>query len=277
MAERSADTFMAQRLAAVGLSGLCVAVISGLAVSCASSPRLEARRAPLGPPVFLSGPVAVLFTNLDGFGAHALMETRLFPNQVETVSGELLGRGNKLLFVPDSGGPGGKRAGAGKDTFIWDVSESRGYVLDEPLQAYAPTTSGVQCTNIVTRPIAEHSGPEKIDGHHCEQQEVVAESNDGSAATFRVWRAADLKGFPVRIHWKTNAALPRLSFSNIRLQMPAAELFLPPDGFTQYASVESMMSELAARQQNLKHATPRSPGENERAGGRESGPYKGSR
>jgi hypothetical protein len=266
-----------RRLAGIGLSGLWVAAVAALAVSCASSRRIEGRRGLPKPPVFLSGPAAVLFTNVDEFGAHVLMETRFSPNHVEVVSGELLGRGNKLLFVPESAGSAGKYARAGGDTFIWDVTEGSGYVLNEALQGYAPTTSNVRHTNIVTRSITDHSGAENIAGHRCEQQEAIVESSDGSVAAFRVWRAAELKGFPVRINSTTNTSLSSISLSRIRLQRPANALFQPPDGFTKYGSVEAMMSELTARQQNVVHGAPRATGETERVSGREGGQYRGGR
>jgi hypothetical protein len=54
-------------------------------------------------------------------------------------------------------------------------------------------------------------------------------------------------------------------------------LFQPPDGFTKYGSVEAMMSELTARQQNVVHGAPRATGETERVSGREGGQYRGGR
>ncbi len=260
----------------MGLSGLCLMVTAVLAGGCASSPRIERRAVAPKPPPFLSGPVSVLLTNVDGFGAHVVMETRVFADRVETVSGKLLGRGNKLLFAPESHVSAGKSRGGGDASFIWDVAENSGYVLNEPLQGYAPMISNVRFTNLVVRPRMVHSAPEKVEGHSCEQEEVVVTSSDGSVVTFRVWRAADLKGFPVRINLATNSTPPTLSFSQIHLETPADKLFLPPDGFAKYDSVETMLNELAARQQFLKHGKPQQgTGETQRVGGREGSRYKG--
>jgi hypothetical protein len=57
---------------------------------------------------------------------------------------------------------------------------------------------------------------------------------------------------PVRIKCSVNGTPHTLTLSKIRLESPPDDLFLPPSDFTKYASAETMMNELVARQQNLK-------------------------
>src|SRR5205814_8437746 len=60
-------------------------------------------------------------------------------------------------------------------------------------------------------------------------QEAIVTSSDGVAAVLQVWRAADLKGFPLQISSAAGPATISLSFSKIRLEVPPSDLFLPPD------------------------------------------------
>ncbi len=199
------------------------------------------------PPPFLNGPVALLFTNLDGFGAHLVMETGASSKKAGAVSGDLLGRGGKLLFVPDSKGSGRKGPAGGGVSFIWDVAMNSGYILSEALQAYAPVASTNQFTQTSAQADVHGAKSERIEGHTCEEQRLVVVSSDGASVSFRVWRAADLRGFPLRITLVTDSRPFSLHFSKVRLEVPQSGLFLPPDGFTKYESAETMMNELYLR------------------------------
>ena len=217
---------------------------------------------PPEPPVFLSGPMALLLTNADGFRARVTLETRSSSNRLaalpgrrsglEVLAGELLGRGSKLLFTSGAGGSGGKGAGAGANTFIWDVAQNRGFILSEPLQGYAPISSSARFTNLVLKTRPDNSTPRKVAGQRCDPQEAIVTSSDGVAAVFQVWRAADLKGLPLQISSAAGPATISLSFSKIRLEVPPSDVFLPPDSFTKYDNPEAMMTELAARQQDIR-------------------------
>jgi len=227
------------------------------------------------PPPFVSGPVALLLTNVEGFAGSVVMETRFSSNKVRSRSGELLGRGGKLLFVPEGSASGRRGARAGGFSFVWDVGKNSGYLLSEAMQAYAPIPSGVRFTNIVAKPAASPSPSERIEGHPCERQETVVFSSDGATVELHTWRAADLKGFPVRINWATNSTSCAISFSRLQLQSPPGELFQPPDGFTKYESAEVLMNELLLRQRSGRRGSPGGPGGPEHEGGREGHPPRG--
>ena len=203
------------------------------------------------PPAFLTGPAAMLLTQADGYSAHVIMSTGAPLPAGQSAAGELRERAGKLVFAPARGQGKSFRGGF---SFIWDVAQGRGYVLSEALQSYAPVTANVTPTNLVN--LAVSTMAELIDAHPCQQEQATVAMSDGSSAGFRVWRAADLKRFPMRISSAASTTPFTLNFSRIRLESPPAELFAPPDGFTRYESAEAMMTELVVRQHNLKGASP---------------------
>ena len=66
------------------------------------------------------------------------------------------------------------------------------------------------------------------------------------------WRADDLNRFPVRVRLESGDRLTTVDFSNIRLDLPAMELFSPPGAFAQYASAAALINELMIRESSLK-------------------------
>jgi hypothetical protein len=246
------------RPAAVRILGLCVLVIAVLAAGCAGSGKQGGHagaaagvRAPKAP-VFLNGPMALLLTNVDGFSAHAVLESGAPANGVELAAGELLGRGGKLLFAPGAGKSTAKRARAEDFAFIWDVAANRGYMLNDPLQGYAPISYGRLFTNLATSAALNKAATDNVAGHPCQQVEVTVAADDGSASVFRVWQAPDLKGLPVRISGASDGTPVTLTLSKVRLEAVPNDLFQPPNGFTKYDSAEGLMNELFSRQHNLK-------------------------
>ncbi len=222
------------------------------------------------PPVFLDGPMALLLTNVNGFRAHAVLESGPSPQGVEPVAGELLGQGGKLVFAPGPSRSGGKRSRTGGSAFLWDVSANRGYLLNDPLQAYAPIPASHQFTNITASSTLSGAAPEKVAGHPCQPFEVTVAASDGSATLCRLWRATDLKGLPVRITCAWNGRPLTLTLSKVRLEPLPEDLFLPPKDFTKYNSAAALINELAARQQNLKRHPTYAPEQNEAPGNPES-------
>jgi hypothetical protein len=255
-----------------GLLATSLLLLVALVAGCAHSPR-EAERggaydalpAPL-PPGFLNGPMALLLTNQDGFRAHAVLESGLPPQPGQTVSGELIGRGGKLLFAPAPAGNGKKKARPEDSAFIWDVAGNRGWVLNDPLQGYAPVSTSRQYTN-VTASAPSGGTPEKIAGHPCQQGEVTVTAADGITTVFRVWQATDLKGFPLRIVCPSNGVPMTLTLSKVRLEAVPNDLFAPPNGFTKYESSEAMMAELFLRKHNLSRKQVYQPVETDPAAG----------
>jgi hypothetical protein len=195
--------------------------------------------------------MALLLTNTDGFHAHVILESGVPPQALQLAAGELMGRGSKLLFAPAPPVKSKKQVGAADSAFIWDVIENRGWVLNDPLQAYAPVSSSRQFTNVTPAVTLNGAAPEKIDGHSCRPEEVTVTGADGTATVFRAWRAPDLHGLPLRVTCPSTGAPLTLTLSNVRLETMPSDLFLPPNSFTKYESSEAIMAELFLRKHNL--------------------------
>jgi hypothetical protein len=201
------------------------------------------------PPDFLTGPAAMLLTNLDGFSATVAFSQPSPAGLPRTVSGDLLEREGRLIFQPADHAKHKKNEIQGGTIFIWDEDRHMGYVLSDPLQAYARLPSSVQGTNVVWE--TDGAVQEEVDGHPCRRVKALVGCDDGSSARFMVWQAEDAKRLPVRIRSVSGLREFTLDFSNIRLELPTPELFVPPDGFTKYETAVALMNELIIRQTEL--------------------------
>jgi hypothetical protein len=203
------------------------------------------------PPLFLNGPMALLLTNAGGFRARVMFGSGA-PSQVpRTTAGELMVQGGKMLFAPEPTIVAKNQPRPEDSAFVWDVNENRGYLLNEPLQAYAPISSSRLFTNITAGAAINSTSPDKVAGHPCQATEVTVTASDGVATVFQVWRATDLKGLPLRIQCPSGGVPLTLTLSKVRLGAVPNDLFLPPNGFTRYESPEAMMTEMALRKVNL--------------------------
>jgi hypothetical protein len=208
-------------------------------------------------PTFLSGSMAVLLTNATGFSSRLDGKSEMLTERQDPLTGQLFGRGSKLLFAPEPGQAADKHARIGGFSFIWDTANHSGYVLCEALQAYAPVSFAVFVTNVTVQ--GPPSSPISFGGHPCQTAEATVQMSDGTSTAYTLLRANDLAGFPLQVTSGTNAIPLTLSLSKVRLQVPPAELFAPPDGFTKYSSAEALVDELAARQHNLRRRAPELP------------------
>ncbi len=239
--------------AAVALSALSILL---LVWGCSSSDdkimRVSERYGSPTVPKFMTGPASLLLTNVDGFSAELVMQTPVSADKSDVVSGELLGRGGKLLFAPSANKSKGKKNRSGGFLYIWDVASNTGYVLSEALQGYAPVPSGARFGGVSASPARPSA--ERVDGHPCEVGDVLVGLSNGSSQSFHVWQATDLKGFPARVASAADAANPAftISFSKIELLAPSKSLFEPPEDFTKYESMDQMMTEIVSRQEGGK-------------------------
>ncbi len=149
------------RLAQGWLFTTYLLLLAALAAGCAHSEKsgggtsaFEARPAPVAP-IFLNGPMALLLTNVEGFRARVVLESGTSAPGAPLAAGELLVHGGKMLFAPASKADASKKARAPESAFIWDVTTNSGYVLNEPLQGYAPLSSSRQYTNLTYRACRE--------------------------------------------------------------------------------------------------------------------------
>lgn len=203
------------------------------------------------PPVFLNGPMALLLTNAHGFCAHVVLEIGAAP-EAEPIEGELMSQGGKLMFAPGLAKSASKRSHVAGCAFIWDVAANKGYLLNDPMQAYAPIPANRQFTNLVASSAPNGAVPEKISGHPCQSAQATVAASDGAITGFRLWRATDLNGLPVRITRASDGPPLTLTLSKFRLEAVPDDLFQPPTGFAKYDTADGLINELTARQQSLK-------------------------
>jgi hypothetical protein len=195
------------------------------------------------PPTFLTGGMGVLLTNGSGYSAHAIVQNESLGTPEGVNSGQIFCRGTKLLFAPGTTEPKKKQAKGGGFAFIWDVASSSGYVLSGALQAYAPISSSVHATNVVRQ--SQNAGPAN----------TTVQMSDGTTQNFQ-YLPGDVPGVPGRIS-ATGGAMPVvISLSNVRMEVPSEDVFIPPDDFSKYSNPEAMAEELAARQRNLRRKAP---------------------
>jgi hypothetical protein len=80
--------------------------------------------------------------------------------------------------------------------------------------------------------------------------------SDGTAAIFQLSAGENPAGVPGRISGTGGRSPLSVALSNVRLEVPAEDVFIPPDDFNKYASPEALADELAARQRNLRRKAP---------------------
>jgi hypothetical protein len=202
------------------------------------------------PPDFVTGPIAVALTNLNGFSAHVTWSNDIASDDSRAKSGELLGRDGKLVYQPTLPVKGKRARTEGGLFFIWDESVGAGYVMSDALQGYAPIKSPFY--NAGQLVVLKTGIQEDIDGHPTHRCDAHVTSDNGGDVHFTIWQADDLNHFPVRITGPgANGGAITMDFSDIRQEYPDQSIFLPPDGFTPYANSVDMMNELIVRDASL--------------------------
>jgi hypothetical protein len=242
---------------AILAASLSVAFLSG----CASEEKKQAYLAHVGdeaPPDFLVGPASTPLADFDGFSANVVETDSPSLAGATTpalagrkVSGQVIERKGRLIFQPWTTAQVKEgRITKGGMFFIWDTSSQRGYVISEALQGYAPIFPPLQITNLVADNNALAS--ESANGHPCHRVESIVTLSDGSSAKITEWRADDLQRFPVRVRVSGGGREETVDFTEVRMDLAAPELFVPPKDFTKYASSMSLINELMIRESSLK-------------------------
>jgi hypothetical protein len=226
---------------------------AALGAGCASEKQQEAALAHLGdelPPDFLVGPVWTALAGFDGFSAN-VVSTSSAGAETSTVSGQLIERQGRLIFQPltTANIKNGKIVHGGM-YFLWDTARQSGFVVSEALQGFAPIAAPSSVLNVT--PESKEPVAEEADGHPCHRIEKMAALSGVSIAKLTEWRADDLNHFPVRVRAEGGGRLTTVDFSQVRLDIPPPELFVPPAVFTQYASSSALINELMIRESALK-------------------------
>jgi Domain of unknown function (DUF4412) len=84
-------------------------------------------------------------------------------------------------------------------------------------------------------------GKDTIDGHPCLKSKVVVTDEDGRKFEAVVWKATDLKDFPIQTQMTNDDQTTTTKFTDINRSKPSASMFEPPSDFKRYASMQELM------------------------------------
>jgi hypothetical protein len=233
-------------------SKFLVVVVLAFFAACASDVEREfgqevLRLQAVEPPTFLNADVAALFGKAN-FSARVGVETGMVGTRPPT-HGELSGRDGSLFFIADD-----QRGKSGGLSALWDGATQTAYLLNEPLQGYAPMRHAGS-TNVPVE--TEVVGEELLNGERCRKSVVVTPGSGNSRPTIVVWRALAHSDLPLRIQSTNSPTGVTLTLSRIRLQAPPAVLFALPSGFKRYESADAMLNELVRRKTDAVGARSR--------------------
>ena len=142
---------------------------------------------------------------------------------------------------------------AGGLAALWDAPAKTAYMLNEPLQAYAPMKNLSLPGAREVRPLGE----EVIGGERCRKSVTYRMEGTNPIPTLIVWREISLQDFPIRIESTNNAHALTLNFTRVKFQAPPADLFALPNGFKAFESTDAMMAELVRRRTDAIDARAR--------------------
>ena len=208
----------------------------------------------------MTGPVSMLLTNENAFSSEFMLTFEDDAGNLSKASGQMLVRDGNLRLEAVFDTPNDKSIVAGEFGLIWDAASNQGFVFSEDFQGYAPINAAGHYTNLLTRVV--NSPSKQIDGHTVDQANMTVMGSDGQTMDFQLLVAKDLHNLPVQISSRNSPQSFTLTMAKIRLTMPQAELFLPPDGFTKYESETAMLNEMTTREQGILGARHKDGGVN---------------
>jgi hypothetical protein len=210
-----------------------------------------AKLTPVEPPIFINGDLAEQFGNAN-FSARVEVHKGI-PGTRPPINGDFFGRNGSLYFVSDE--QRGAKAGlSGGLSTLWDAPTKTAFLLNDPLQAYAPmkhsATNGPFEAKVV--------GEEVMNGERCRKTVLYQSIRNETLPTLIVWRSIALNDFPIRLESTNSLQTVTLNFTKVKMQAPQADLFTLPNGFKAFESTDAMMTELVRRRTDALDARARS-------------------
>jgi hypothetical protein len=90
-------------------------------------------------------------------------------------------------------------------------------------------------------------GKETVDGHPCVKVKAVVTDDKGVKTDATLWKATDLKDFPVKLEKTESATLVTMLFKDVKFAKPDAKMFEPPADSTKYAGIQELMQGAIAK------------------------------
>jgi hypothetical protein len=210
---------------------------------------------PAGPR--FGGAMNKLFGDNTAFSADMEMQVRepgnptpvLIPGKLAFLEGKSLfemdltkSKGTK---IPEAAAEQIKSMGLAEITMISRPDKKLAYMVYPGLEAYLETPlsaeEAVSPDAKFTVEITE-AGKESVNGRDCAKNRVVVTDEKGTKHNATVWNDPQMKGFPIKIHYQEQGRDALMTFQNVKLEKPKAEIFTPPSGFSRYGSMTEMMS-----------------------------------
>jgi hypothetical protein len=140
----------------------------------------------------------------------------------------------------------GEMAAMGMNVMIMIMrrDENVSYLVYPGMKSYCvmPITKGAdgkaKAEPTITR---KELGTEEVEGHDCRKELVTIETANGKKTEMTVWSARDLDNFPIKTQVMGRNGLVTTVFKNLKRETPDASLFVPPQDYTKYDSVQEMM------------------------------------
>ena len=86
-------------------------------------------------------------------------------------------------------------------------------------------------------------GKEIVEGHACVKQKAMVIFGEGTPYEATVWRASDLKSFPVKVEMAGTKSPTTLTFKSVDFTKPSPDSFEAPKDFTRYDNPQSMLQQ----------------------------------
>jgi outer membrane lipoprotein-sorting protein len=213
-------------------------------------------RGTMGPQI--SSSMAKLFGNNSAFSATMENQIRLGSGEKPmTMVGKIAFDSGKSRFEMNMSGASGSQMppqapGQMKDLGMETIvtisrpDKKMAYIVYPGLQAYAETPiqdpDAAKADSDFKMETTE-LGKETIDGHPCVKSKVVITNDKGEKHESTVWKATDLKDFPVKMEITERGQPMTISFKDVNLSKPDALQFDPPSDFKMYSSREELMQQ----------------------------------
>lgn len=207
----------------------------------------------------LSASTAKLFGENSTFSANLEMQTTPEgASDTMTIPGKIFFDQGKSRFEMDmSQMKGGqippqavaqmKSIGMDKMVMIARPDKKVGYQVYPGMQAYLETPLPPQESAAAPSDFTLEEtelGKENVDGHPCIRNKAVVTDKEGAKHESTVWKATDLKKFPIKIEHTESGTKVIMLFHDVNLAKPAAELFNPPADATKYDNMQAMMQQI---------------------------------
>lgn len=99
-------------------------------------------------------------------------------------------------------------------------------------------------------------GSENLDGHPCIKYKAVITDDKGKTHESTVWKANDLKKFPIKIETNESGHTTTMLFTNIKMEKPDAALFEAPKDYKKYDNQQQLMQQEMMKRMGVQKVPP---------------------